>query len=269
MAASEGARMCLPLERQAVPENSCEAEITLSVCLLASGREVAKVTLSSRCTVRTLKKRLMEIEGTPTAQQRLLLDGTVLTNGQLISEVGLSQGDTVHLVRVHPPPTAVFSVKMVNSAGITILEQEKDHSLEPTEDDVDEYAEWLGMDPDADGDLLWIAKEGLMAKVDYPWHVCQNNDGEYFYYNFETRESSWDHPNDEAQREKYRVLKAQREAAEKQRQSGTGASEPSLPLSLRIRERLVGGASCLSPGTARSRAASAPSRRSCGSTAAA
>ena len=44
-----------------------------------------------------------------------------------------------------------------------ILEEEIDPNYEPTEDEVLDYATWLGMDPLADKDLFYIAREGLKA----------------------------------------------------------------------------------------------------------
>ena len=42
-----------------------------------------------------------------------------------------------------------------------VLEEEIDPLYEPSEKEVIEYAEWIGMDPHFDKDLLWIAREGL------------------------------------------------------------------------------------------------------------
>lgn len=42
-----------------------------------------------------------------------------------------------------------------------VLEEEVDPNYEPTEAEIIEYAKWLGMDPVADKDLLYLAKEGL------------------------------------------------------------------------------------------------------------
>ena len=47
-----------------------------------------------------------------------------------------------------------------------ILEEEIDESYEPTEEEVTEYANWLGIDPSTEKDLYWIAREGL--KVSQP-----------------------------------------------------------------------------------------------------
>ena len=45
-----------------------------------------------------------------------------------------------------------------------VLEEEIDPLYEPSENEVIEYAEWLGMDPHFDKDLLWIAREGLKVR---------------------------------------------------------------------------------------------------------
>ncbi len=45
-----------------------------------------------------------------------------------------------------------------------VLEEEIDPLYEPSENEVIEYAEWLGMDLHFDKDLLWIAKEGLKVR---------------------------------------------------------------------------------------------------------
>ena len=42
-----------------------------------------------------------------------------------------------------------------------ILEEEIDPNYEPTAEETEEYARWLGMDLDTDRDLIWIAREGL------------------------------------------------------------------------------------------------------------
>mmetsp|Transcript_34732 Transcript_34732/g.63124 ORF Transcript_34732/g.63124 Transcript_34732/m.63124 type:complete len:183 (-) Transcript_34732:4558-5106(-) len=84
-----------------------------------------------------------------------------------------------------------------------VLEEEIDKDYEPTEVEVNEYAEWLGMDLENDKDLLWIAKAGLKAPLPEPWKPCSQEEGEVFYFNFETGESVWDHPCDEYHRRLY------------------------------------------------------------------
>jgi len=72
-----------------------------------------------------------------------------------------------------------------------------DTEYEPTEEEVVEYATWLGMDKHEDKALFWIAREGLKAPLPDDWKPCKTMDTlEIFYFNFETGESSWDHPCD-------------------------------------------------------------------------
>ena len=60
-----------------------------------------------------------------------------------------------------------------------------------------EYASFLGMDPGEDSDLFYIAKEGLKAPLPAPWKPCQTREGDIYYFNFETGQSTWEHPCDE------------------------------------------------------------------------
>jgi hypothetical protein len=76
--------------------------------------------------------------------------------------------------------------------------------VEPTEEEVLEYATYLGMnldvesrDDDDDHDLLWIAKEGLTADLPENWTVKEVIGTDHiYYYNTATAEISWVHPND-------------------------------------------------------------------------
>jgi len=83
-----------------------------------------------------------------------------------------------------------------------VLEESVDDGHEPDQNDCLAYATWLGIDMTKDLDLLWIARAGLTAPLPTPWKPCQaGDDGELFYFNFETGESVWDHPCDEFHRQ--------------------------------------------------------------------
>jgi len=71
-----------------------------------------------------------------------------------------------------------------------------DQSFVPTEGEIDEYADWLGMDKETEADLRWIAKEALQALLPGPWQPCEAGD-EVFYFNSETGQSVWEHPCDQ------------------------------------------------------------------------
>lgn len=63
------------------------------------------------------------------------------------------------------------------------------------------------MDPIKDAHLLYIAKEGLKSPLPEPWKPCQSKDGEIFYYNFETKQSTFEHPCDNYYRSLYQKEK--------------------------------------------------------------
>mmetsp|Transcript_5190 Transcript_5190/g.14669 ORF Transcript_5190/g.14669 Transcript_5190/m.14669 type:complete len:123 (+) Transcript_5190:133-501(+) len=86
---------------------------------------------------------------------------------------------------------------------VTVLDELVDEHYEPSKDEVEEYAVWLGMDLPEDTELLWIAREGLMAPLPKPWKPCQTDNNDIFYFNFETGESTWDHPCDARYRHMY------------------------------------------------------------------
>jgi len=87
------------------------------------------------------------------------------------------------------------------------LTETVDEAYEPNQSEVKEYAEWLGMDLEQDAAFFWIARAGLKEPLPKPWKPCQSEDGEIFYFNFETGESVWDHPCDEHHRKNYQLEK--------------------------------------------------------------
>jgi|EP01047_Picozoa_sp_COSAG01_P008443 hypothetical protein len=86
-----------------------------------------------------------------------------------------------------------------------VLQENVDENYEPTKREVVEYARWIGMEPEVDVDLMWIAREGLKSQLPSEWKACRSPAGELYYFNFATGESSWDHPNDERYRQLYAV----------------------------------------------------------------
>uniref|UniRef100_A0A7S4SA11 WW domain-containing protein n=1 Tax=Alexandrium monilatum TaxID=311494 RepID=A0A7S4SA11_9DINO len=95
--------------------------------------------------------------------------------------------------------------------GVRVLDEAEDNRV-PSEEEVREYANFLEIDIDDESHLMWIAREGVVAPVPHPWKMCTENDEDFFYFNFETGESVWDHPSDEKYRE---MVKEYREKAAK------------------------------------------------------
>eukprot|EP00961_Rhodomonas_salina_P049400 663552-Rhodomonas_salina.1 len=65
-----------------------------------------------------------------------------------------------------------------------VLEEELPDDYEPTQEEILEYAKWLGMDQDEDKDLYWIAREGLKAPLPENWKPCKTGEDEIYYFNF-------------------------------------------------------------------------------------
>mmetsp|Transcript_4291 Transcript_4291/g.9231 ORF Transcript_4291/g.9231 Transcript_4291/m.9231 type:complete len:1481 (-) Transcript_4291:206-4648(-) len=100
---------------------------------------------------------------------------------------------------------------MTNENRSVVLEEHVDSDYEPTEQEILDYSEWLGMDADADKDLMWIARAGLKVPLPAPWKPCTTGEeNDVFYFNFETGESVWDHPCDEFHRLLYKREKARK-----------------------------------------------------------
>ncbi|EAY07080.1 WW domain containing protein [Trichomonas vaginalis G3] len=84
----------------------------------------------------------------------------------------------------------------------------------PTDEEIAEYAQWLGADPETDQDLYWIAREALTVPLPAGWKIYQRKDGtgDPFYFNSRTGESLWDHPLDEQFKQLFIKEKAKKEA---------------------------------------------------------
>ena len=73
---------------------------------------------------------------------------------------------------------------IVGLDGFEFMEEELDDNYNPAEEEVEEYARFLGMDVKQDKDLFYIAKEGLKAPLPGSWRPCKSPRGTVFYYNF-------------------------------------------------------------------------------------
>ncbi|XP_071958081.1 uncharacterized protein [Antedon mediterranea] len=89
-----------------------------------------------------------------------------------------------------------------------ILEEDYDENYQPNEEEIREYAGVIGIDPDEDPELMWIAREGIIAPLPEDWKPCQDTNQDIYYFNFSTGDSVWDHPCDEFYRS---MVKEERE----------------------------------------------------------
>uniref|UniRef100_A0A672GXU3 WW domain-containing protein n=1 Tax=Salarias fasciatus TaxID=181472 RepID=A0A672GXU3_SALFA len=75
--------------------------------------------------------------------------------------------------------------------------EEHDEDYEPTEEDIREFAIDLGIDPDTEPELLFLAREGYVARLPPEWRPCKDEEGNLYYFNFSTGQSAWEHPTNE------------------------------------------------------------------------
>ncbi|GLD68052.1 centrosomal protein of 164 kDa [Lates japonicus] len=92
-----------------------------------------------------------------------------------------------------------------------ILEEDYDENYTPSEQEIQEYAREIGIDPDNEPELLWLAREGIVAPLPPEWKPCQDVTGDIYYFNFSSGQSTWDHPCDEHYR---RLVAQERERAQ-------------------------------------------------------
>lgn len=116
------------------------------------------------------------------------------------------------MVGVVPEAGEVFHDEEGNTS--TVLPDGCDPNYNPPEDELREYAEFLGIDPDDEKHLLWIALEGLRTPLPGEWRACQTGDEEVYYFNFETGESLWDHPMDDVFKKKVTTERAKWSASQ-------------------------------------------------------
>ena len=74
---------------------------------------------------------------------------------------------------------------------------------------------FLGMNLDEDREFLYIAEEGLKAAVPEPWEVFYDSKKDMYFYNRVTKETTYEHPLDQAYREKFLKLKKEKQEREK------------------------------------------------------
>ncbi|KAG8522247.1 Centrosomal protein of 164 kDa, partial [Galemys pyrenaicus] len=78
-----------------------------------------------------------------------------------------------------------------------VLEEDYDETYIPSEKEILEFAREIGIDPIKEPELMWLAREGIVAPLPVEWKPCQDITGDIYYFNFANGQSMWDHPCDE------------------------------------------------------------------------
>ncbi|XP_049842064.1 centrosomal protein of 164 kDa isoform X3 [Schistocerca gregaria] len=87
------------------------------------------------------------------------------------------------------------------SARTIICNEIFDENSLPSEEEVHDYAVKIGIDPDSEPHLLHLARDGLMQALPPGWKPCYDEELQsWYYFNFKTGESRWEHPLDDVYR---------------------------------------------------------------------
>lgn len=99
----------------------------------------------------------------------------------------------------------------------------------PTDEEVAEYCQYLGLDPNKDPDLLWIALEGIKAPLPDGWIFFQHkHKNESFFYNKISGISINEHPLDSHYLNLFKEEKRKKAAKLKPKKSPTNRLEKSM-----------------------------------------
>ncbi|XP_040390102.1 centrosomal protein of 164 kDa isoform X10 [Cygnus olor] len=99
------------------------------------------------------------------------------------------------------PVQGAMAGAMVRIGDQLILEEDYDETYIPSEQEIQDFARDIGIDPEKEPELMWLAKEGIVAPLPPEWKPCQDITGDIYYFNFANGQSTWDHPCDDHYRE--------------------------------------------------------------------
>ncbi|XP_063927842.1 centrosomal protein of 164 kDa isoform X2 [Zophobas morio] len=91
-----------------------------------------------------------------------------------------------------------------------VCEEVFDEASHPSADEIRDYAAKIGIDPDAEPQLLPLAAEGLMKALPPGWKPCYDDKSKsYYYYNNLTGKTQWEHPLDDVYRGLVKKVRAE------------------------------------------------------------
>ncbi|KAM7348496.1 centrosomal protein 164 isoform 2-T3 [Cochliomyia hominivorax] len=103
-----------------------------------------------------------------------------------------------------------------------ICQEVFDESCQPSEEEINDYAILLGIDPVKETHLLYLAKEGLMQALPDDWKICYSEEKcGHYYYNLKTKTSQWEHPLDDVYRNLVEQARQKHQNATSQPQNAT------------------------------------------------
>ncbi|XP_016995264.2 centrosomal protein of 164 kDa [Drosophila takahashii] len=121
---------------------------------------------------------------------------------------------------------AVSTTSSSSQGSSVICEEVFDEACFPSSEEINEYASLIGIEPQREQHLLYLAKEGLMAALPLDWKICYSEEKNgHYYHNTRTKESQWDHPLDAIYRDLVNQARRQKLC---ESQSGVGDTSDDL-----------------------------------------
>merc|ERR1719393_1043490 len=105
-----------------------------------------------------------------------------------------------------PSPDGKSKAPLTVNEFVSRTKKSREKGMEPSKPELIAYARYLGIDPIADGDLMWIADEALSAPLPAEWTEHHDSSDRVFYYNVQTHASSWTHPLEQLHRDTYKEI---------------------------------------------------------------
>ncbi|GAX76108.1 hypothetical protein CEUSTIGMA_g3551.t1 [Chlamydomonas eustigma] len=123
---------------------------------------------------------------TKSLSQALQMIEDINSDGPQLEDITFASFDPAHLVKLH------------------------NFNDGPSEEDIKNYARYLGMDPEADSDLLYIAERACTAPVPDGWTVQLDDEGVEYFHSTIQNTSTYHHPRDEFYKKMYCDIKARK-----------------------------------------------------------
>jgi hypothetical protein len=84
---------------------------------------------------------------------------------------------------------------------------------EAKKEEIEQFASYLGMQPQEDSHLLWIAEAAVLSPVPAGWQQYSTEDGFAYFHSIDTGETSWEHPTDAHFKDLFQRIKGHEEAS--------------------------------------------------------
>ena len=174
----------------------------------------------------------------------------LLTRPQLISDNDEFLRGAAHAVKMSDPRVRYAESPAAAHGQQSVSPEEQAVQNAKAIREVEEFAKYLGMDVEADRDLLWVAVEAMTAPLPPNWSEHNTRNGQPYYYNERTDMTQWEHPMDDYHRGLYKKLKGQKALGKTQEQLQVGASAASLKIAAQAQAACSSGSSAAGQGRA-------------------